>query len=111
MLRHYAKAAVKNLIRYKQYAIINVGGMALGIATLVQLTKFSKTEWVSFINEHDLPISYSQRDSSRNLIGKIMSHLAAHQDALDRVSRSIDSGTDPSSKRLNEALRVLLKKE
>ena len=62
------------------------GEMAFGISTLTHLSKFSKQEWLGFIKEHNLPISFNERDSARNLIGKIMSYLDTNKEALSRVS-------------------------
>ena len=83
--------------------------MAFGISTLTQLSTFTRQEWIQFIKEHRLPVDFGPRDSSRNIIGKIMSYLSEHEDALARVSKSIGDERTGSSKRLNMALRVLLK--
>lgn len=82
--------------------------MAFGITTLVELSKFSRTEWVSFVSEHNLPVEFNQRDSSRNIIGKIMSYLASHETELQRVKETIVKSSN-SSNRLNKAFDALLK--
>ncbi|WP_282044931.1 hypothetical protein [Roseibium album] len=82
--------------------------MAIGITTLAELSKHSKNEWVQFIEFHQLPIKYSERDSSRNIMGKIMSYLASDEEAVQRVRRRVVHGSGSSS-RLDNAFNLLLK--
>jgi hypothetical protein len=57
--------------------------MAFGISTLTHLLKFSKQDWLAFIQEHNLPINYNTRDSARNVIGKIMHYLESNEEAIN----------------------------
>lgn len=85
----------------------NSAEMAFGITTLAQLSRFSRSEWVQFAREHDLPISYNDRDSGRNIMGKIMSYLADSDAEIERIRTSVSQ--PGSSNRLNQALNTLLK--
>lgn len=92
----------------------NIGGkvgqtaeMAFGITTLAQLSRFSRSEWVEFVREHQIPISYNDRDSGRNIMGKIMSYLAESDSEIERIRTSVSQ--PGSSNRLNQALNTLLK--
>jgi hypothetical protein len=40
MLRHYAKIAIRNLLRQKVYSIINITGLAIGLAGCILITLF-----------------------------------------------------------------------
>ncbi|WP_323789954.1 hypothetical protein [Thalassovita sp.] len=82
--------------------------MAFGITTLAQLSKFSRNEWVQFAEDHQIPVSFNQRDSGRNIMGKIMSYLAHDDTEIQRVRDSVQKGRG-SSNRLNQALNTLLK--
>lgn len=82
--------------------------MAFGITTLAQLSKFSRSEWVQFTEDHKIPVSFNQRDSGRNIMGKIMSYLAQNDNEIQRVRDSVKQGGG-SSNRLNQALNTLLK--
>ena len=82
--------------------------MAFGITTLAQLSKYSRSEWVQFAEDHKIPVSYNPRDSGRNIMGKIMSYLANNDMEIQRVRESVSLGRG-SSNRLNQALNTLLK--
>ncbi|WP_108860114.1 hypothetical protein [Ruegeria sp. Alg231-54] len=82
--------------------------MAFGITTLAQLSKFSRSEWVRFADEHSLPIQFNERDSGRNIMGKIMSYLAGNEHEIKRVQANVSQSSN-SSNRLNQALNTLLK--
>src|SRR4051812_47462002 len=40
MLKHYAKIATRNLLRQKVYSIINITGLAIGLAGCILITLF-----------------------------------------------------------------------
>lgn len=82
--------------------------MAFGITTLAQLSKYTRSEWVQFADDHKIPVSFNQRDSGRNIMGKIMSYLASNDAEIQRVRDSVEQGRG-SSNRLNQALNTLLK--
>ena len=81
--------------------------MAFGVTTLAQLSRFKRTEWINFARQHNLAIEFNERDSSRNIMGKIMSYLADRQPELERVRDSVARSTG-SSNRLNQAFNTLL---
>lgn len=82
--------------------------MAFGVTTLAQLSQYSKPEWLSFADTHGIPIAFNRQDSSRNIMGKIMSYLAENRSEMERVRDSVVSDTG-SSNRLNSAFSILLK--
>ena len=82
--------------------------MAFGITTLAQLSKYKRSEWVQFAQDHKIPVLFNNRDSARNIMGKIMSYLANNDMEIQRVRESVDQGRG-SSNRLNQALNTLLK--
>lgn len=45
MFKNYLKVAVRNLMRKKRYAFINVFGLSLGLACCILMTLFVKHEW------------------------------------------------------------------
>lgn len=97
-------------------SLLNVSGvpgrkdqeMVFGVTTLAQLSRYSKAEWLNFAESHNIPIDFNGQDSSRNIMGKIMSYLADNQSEIERVRDSVadDAG---SSNRLNNAFSILLK--
>jgi putative ABC transport system permease protein len=44
MLKSYIKVAIRNLLRYKVYSIINIAGLALGITSTILLALFVQNE-------------------------------------------------------------------
>ncbi|HEY0678496.1 MAG TPA: ABC transporter permease [Chitinophagaceae bacterium] len=45
MLRNYLKVAVRYLLRYKEYTLINILGLAVGITCCVLIMLFVRSEW------------------------------------------------------------------
>lgn len=45
MNKNYFKVAIRNLIRHKGYAIINISGLAVGAAACILIMLFVKSEW------------------------------------------------------------------
>lgn len=86
----------------------NDAEMAFGITTLAQLSKHSRSEWIKFSEDHSIPLVYNERDSARNVMGKIMSYLANNETEIVRVRDSVKQAGG-SSNRLNQALTTLLK--
>ena len=80
--------------------------MAFGITTMAQLSKYNKSEWLAFAKSHNIPITFNARDSSRNIMGKIMSYLSENESEMKRVRESI---AESSSNRLNNAFNILLR--
>lgn len=82
--------------------------MVFGVTTLAQLSHYSKAEWLHFAEHHNIPIAFNRQDSSRNIMGKIMSYLADNQSEIERVRDSV-ADVSGSSNRLNNAFSILLK--
>jgi hypothetical protein len=82
--------------------------MNFGITTLAQLSKHKRSEWIEFAQAHSINIQFNERDSARNIMGKIMSYLADNESEIQRVRNSVSHSKEPSN-RLNQALNILLK--
>lgn len=84
--------------------------IALNVSTLLSLSKISKNTWKVFINDNSWPIEVKDRDSSRNLIGKILKYLETHPDALKDLQRKTSKRSGRASTELLNALSSLLDK-
>jgi len=82
--------------------------IALNISTLLALSKIKKTTWVDFIEENRWPIKIQKRDSSRNLIGKILKYLEGNPDALKKLKNGVSSNRGQGFIELSNALSSLL---
>ena len=82
--------------------------VALNLNTLHSLSKINKREWTRLINEYGFRIDIQARDSSRNIIGKLLSYLDANPEAIDTLKRKAKESPDGPSA-LNKALDILLK--
>ncbi|MFL6235659.1 MAG: hypothetical protein ACJ76N_21180 [Thermoanaerobaculia bacterium] len=69
---------------------------ALSLTTLLDLSRFDKSEWIKLIEQHKLPISVSRKDSARNIIGKIVAYLEEHPETLEEVKQSTRRGAAAS---------------
>lgn len=45
MLRNYFKIAFRNIIRHKAYSIINISGLAIGMASSILILLWVQNEW------------------------------------------------------------------
>jgi hypothetical protein len=84
--------------------------MALNVSTLLALSRIKKSTWKEFINDNNWPIEVKDRDSSRNLIGKVFQHLETHPDALKDFQRKTNERSGRVSTELMNALSSLLDK-
>jgi len=84
--------------------------IALNVSTLLSLSRINKNTWKLFISDNNWPIDVKGRDSSRNLIGKILKHLETHPDALKDLQRKTTERSGRASRELLNALSSLLDK-
>jgi hypothetical protein len=81
--------------------------VAINLRTLHSLSKINKQDWLRLINEYGFSINIEPRDSSRNIIGRVLSYLDANPQAIDTLKqKSKESPGSPSA--LNRALDILL---
>jgi hypothetical protein len=79
----------------------------LGLSVLVRMSKIGKPEWISFIKSHGFPIDVGPRDSSRNILGRVLNYLERNPNAQMQLQmRSEAKGS--SSPALAKALRALM---
>lgn len=82
----------------------------IGVVQLAALSQVDKQDWVDLIERHDFPIEVKPRDGSRNIVGKLMSHLDKNPNDLTQLSGdSSKSEKSSSSPELSKALDILLK--
>lgn len=79
-------------------------GAALSL--LSALADISKKDWHSLISYYSWPIAFNQRDSSRNVLGKVLTYLQENPNARKRLKQTTaPSSTSPA---LMNALKALL---
>jgi hypothetical protein len=88
---------------------LKMGDMAIGLTTLVELSKIDKRQWLSLIVEYGLPIEIRARDSSRDILGKLLKYLDEHPEAQKKLKESVYKRPSEASPELMEALSLLLK--
>lgn len=82
--------------------------IAVNLKTLYSLSKINKQDWIKLIDDFGFKIDIQQRDSSRNIIGKILNYIDANPSAIDTLKiKAKESSSSPSA--LNKALDILLK--
>ncbi len=52
MIKNYLKTGIRNLFRHKYYALINIGGLAIGIASCLLISMFVKDE-LTYDRQHE----------------------------------------------------------
>lgn len=85
--------------------------IALNIHTLSALSRIKKNRWVEFIKECGWDVAIEHRDSSRNLIGRILTYLESNPDAMEQLKNKTKDNKGKASIELLDALASLLDKE
>jgi len=81
--------------------------VAVNLKTLHSLSKIRKKEWMKLTEDYGFNIDIKPRDSSRNILGKLLNYLDANPNAIDTLKRKAqESSEGPSA--LNQALDILL---
>lgn len=81
--------------------------VALNLKTLVSLSRINKQEWITLIDDYGFDIQFNQRDSARNIMGKLLTYLDSNPEAMDVLKKkSGDNKKKPSA--LTTALDILL---
>jgi hypothetical protein len=83
--------------------------IAVNLSTLVSLSRLDKRQWLAVVTEYGLPIKINPRDSSRDLVGKVLRYLESHPEAQERLSRTANSTSGQASPELLRALQSLLR--
>lgn len=80
----------------------------MALSTLVALSQFDKSQWLNIIRQYGFPIEVRPRDASRDILGKILTHLEQDAEARRRLSSDAQKGRSDSSPELMRALQLLL---
>jgi hypothetical protein len=83
--------------------------VAVGLDTLVGLSKIDKRQWIALIEEFQIPVSVDPRDSTRNILGRVLSYLEKNQDARKMLQENIKEKSAKTSPELAKALATLLR--
>lgn len=83
--------------------------MAVSLDVLVSLARIDKQRWRELIKEHGFPIQIRSRDSSRDILGRVLKHLDSDPEALRRLKQRSGSRVDPAPELLN-AFATLLRR-
>jgi len=70
---------------------LNTKQVAINLRTLHSLSKINKQDWLKLINEYGFDLNIEPRDSSRNIIGKLLSYLDANPQAIDTLKRKVEN--------------------
>jgi hypothetical protein len=90
---------------------IDESAFAVSVSSLAAISRVSKPHWRKFIQQWKLPVQVKASDSSRDLVGRLFSYLAANPEALRKVHREAAKKNRKASAEMMEALSVLLGSE
>lgn len=79
--------------------------IAISLKALASLSRYNKQQWVSIIQEFDLPITLNPRASSRDVLGKVLAYLEANPEVLKAKKKST---TKQSKHNLEDTLTKLI---
>jgi hypothetical protein len=89
--------------------ILSNDSIAIGLATLADLSSIDKRQWRDFIQENNLPIEVKSSYSSRDILGKLLNYLQNDKDARNKLVHSTRNEKSSTSPELQRALQVLLR--
>jgi hypothetical protein len=81
----------------------------LPLNALVELSRFSKQEWLNLVVELGLEVDIRSRDASRDILGKVLKALEEQPEATERLKKSVKERRSEGSPELAKALSLLLK--
>ena len=88
---------------------MGTSSIAVNIHTLHTLSKIEKRQWIAFVEEFKFPINIDNRDSSRNIMGKILSFLDANPSAVNLIKNKSKASKSAPPSALTQALDILLR--
>ena len=85
--------------------------VAVGLDTLVGISQIDKQQWIALTEEYNIPINITLRDSSRNILGKLLRYLSDNPQAHEQFKDNINKKTNKASPELMRAFSSLLKED
>lgn len=83
--------------------------LPVALSALVAVSNFKKSQWEAVIKEYRLPIQIKPAESTRDVLGKIVQHLAQDPESRKRVKQAAQRARSDISPELMNALDFLLK--
>jgi hypothetical protein len=83
--------------------------LPVALSALVAVSNFKKSQWEAVIKEYRLPILVRPAESTRDVLGKIVQHLAQDPESRKRVKQAAQRARPDFSPELMNALDFLLK--
>jgi hypothetical protein len=83
--------------------------LPVALSALVAVSNFKKSDWEAVIKEYRLPIEVRSAESTRDVLGKIVQHLAQDAESRKRVKQAAQRARPDISPELKNALDFLLK--
>jgi hypothetical protein len=83
--------------------------LPIALSALVAVSSFKKPQWEAVIKEYRLPIIVRPAESTRDVLGKIVQHLAQDPESRKRVKQAAQRSRPDISPELMNALDFLLK--
>ena|ERR1700722_13989011 len=88
---------------------ISMTQMAVNLATLTDLARIGKGQWIEFVRDNKMPIEFRPRDAARDILGKVLSYLESNADARRALKEKVTRPDSKTSPELMRAFAFLLK--
>jgi hypothetical protein len=83
--------------------------LPVALSALVAVSNFKKSQWEAVIKIYRLPVQVKSTESTRDVLGKIVQHLAQDPESRKRVKQAAQRARSDISPELMSALDFLLK--
>ena len=87
---------------------LNNKEIAVNVHTLAALSTLKRSEWIQFIYDSNIDLKINRRDSTRDIVGKLMKHLQDNPNAIKGIKNKAVT-KDKQQSDLIQALDLLLK--
>lgn len=88
---------------------ISMTQMAVNLATLTDLARIGKGQWIEFVRDNKMPIEFRPRDAARDILGKVLNYLESNADARRALKEKVTRRDSKTSPELMRAFAFLLK--
>lgn len=112
VLKAWPKVEIDDLsemISYKSKKDMGYKKIKTNLHHLVALSRVDKQKWIDIIEEYKFLVEIRPRDSSWDVLGKLLRYLEKTPEAREKIKRIVAYDTGKASPELLKALSSLLK--
>ncbi|WP_156399064.1 hypothetical protein [Methylobacterium sp. Leaf466] len=108
ILRSSPNGEVESLDFSSKKSKIDQSNALPALNMLVALSEFDKNQWITLIKENKFDVPVNQKDSSRNILGRLLKFLESNPEARNVLTKATEKSRSSTSPELMKALQFLM---